>query len=125
MGVVSIPVDLNELELALSGFGMGYLLTASPTGAVKAVTVDPRWADGILLTGPSKGTAANLRANPSATLIFPPPEPKGYTLIIDGTASASVDAIALTPVTAVLHRPAAHRDGPVPPGSCGHDCTHV
>lgn len=125
VGFMSIPVDLAALEQALHDFGFGYLLTASPTGGVKAVTVEPRWADGILLTAPSKGSAVNLAANPNATVIFPPGTPKGYTLIVDGTATVTDDGIAMTPATAVLHRPASHSDGPVPPGSCSNDCSHV
>lgn len=122
---MSIPVDVAELEKTLRDFGFGYLLTASPTGAVKAVTVEPRWADGILLTDPSRGTAAHLATNPSVTLVFPPMEAKGYTLIVDGTATATESVIELTPASAVLHRPAAHSDGPVPPGACSNDCSHV
>ena len=122
---MSIPVDLERLGSALEDFGVGYLLTASEGGAVKAVTVEPRWADGILLTAASRGSATNLATNPNATVIFPPLEAKGYTLIVDGQAAATDDGIVVTPSAAVLHRPASHSDGPSAPGSCSNDCSRM
>lgn len=122
---MSILVDLDRLEAALADFGAGYLLTASPEGAVKAVTVEPRYAGGRLVVAGSRGSSANLAANSKATVILPPLEARGYTLIIDGTAATSGEGIEFTPASAVLHRPASHSDGPVAPGSCGHDCAPV
>lgn len=122
---MSIPVDLDRLGAALEDFGAGYLLTASADGAVKAVTVEPRWADGILLTAASRGSATNLATNARATVIFPPLEAKGYTLIVDGEAVATDEGITVTPSGAVLHRPASHSDGPSAPGSCSNDCARM
>ncbi len=126
---MSIPVDIAALGDALVGRGPGYLLTADAEGQVKAVTVEPTLRDGVLHCAPSRGSARNLSAHPSATLLFPPPVARGHTLLVDGTASATDDDIAFTPVSAVLHRPADHADGPVdgPVGSggCGHDCAPV
>lgn len=120
---MSIPVDRAKLAEALTDFGPGYLLTTSPEGRVKAVTVEPV-ADGEVLRMPwsSKGTSANLAANPAATLVFPPRQPHGYTLIVDGTARPVTDGFELVAATAVLHRPSAHSDGPPPPEGCGNDC---
>lgn len=129
---MSIPVDVARLSQALTDYGSGYLLTVSPQGRVKAITVDPEVRDGVVVvSGPSGGSAANLAANPAATLVFPPAQPRGYTLIVDGTAAAVGDDFEVTPKNAVLHRPAAHADGPLPPASatgedsCGHDCQPV
>ena len=124
LGDMSIPVEIGRLAEALSGFGSGYLLTASADGRVKAVTVDPSFEEGVLRCTPSRGTAANLAANPAATLVLWPCEEHGYSLLVDGTAAATDEAIELTPESAVLHRPAAHADGPVADG-CGHDCARV
>ena len=108
---MSIPVELEQLATTLRDFGAGYLLT-SDAGRVKAVTVDPTtYADGVLDLPGSKGSAANLVKNPAATLLFPPQRPRGYTLLVDGTAEGDSQAIRFTPATAVLHRPAAHADG--------------
>lgn len=122
---MSIPVEIGDLEGALADFGSGYLLTTTE-GRVKAVTVDPTYDDGTLVvTGPGRGTLANLASNPTVTLVFPPAEPKGYSLLVDGTGSGEGEDVRVTPGTAVLHRPRAHADGPLPPDGCGHDCAPV
>lgn len=106
---MSIPVDLTRLGEALADFGSGYLLTVSPPGRVKVLTVDPRVVDGrLLLSGPSGGSAANLATNPTVTAVFWPLEARGFSLIVDGTARAVGDDFEVTPESAILHRPAAH-----------------
>jgi hypothetical protein len=125
---MSIPVALDRLAEALHDFGAGYLLTSSPAGRVKAVTVQPYAADGHLrIPTSSRGTSTNLAGNDQVTLIWPPLQQKGYTLIVDGTAVEHPDGegFVVTPRTAVLHRPSMHADGPPPPQGCGHDCTPV
>lgn len=122
---MSIPVEIPKLAEALGDFGAGYLLTASPDGRVKAVTVEPDLVDGVLRCPASRGSAANLAANPRATLVFWPREEHGYSLLVDGTATAHDDRIDVTPESAVLHRPAGHADGPVTGDGCGHDCAPV
>jgi hypothetical protein len=59
------------------------------------------------------------------TLLVPPRERRGFTLLVDGTAEVTGDVARVRPATAVLHRPAAHADGPPPPEGCGHDCRPV
>jgi len=123
---MSIPVDVADLAAALADFGAGYLLTAGADGRVKAVTVEPEVADGVLLvTGPGRGSSANIAANPVVTLLFPPTEPRGFTLLVDGTAELEGDDARVTPASAVLHRPSAHSDGPPAPDGCAHDCKPV
>lgn len=123
---MSIPVDVAELASALEGFGVGYLLTASAHGAVKAVTVEPDLVDGTLVVaGPGRGSLANAGVNPVVTVLFPPLEQRGYTLLVDGTATVAGDDVQVTPTGAVLHRPGAHADGPPAPDGCGHDCHPV
>jgi len=119
---MSIPVDVADLAEALQDFGAGYLLTTT-AGAVKVVTVEPTASDGVLqVAGPGKGTIAKLADNPAVTLVFPPREPRGFTLLVDGTAEVAGEDVRITPATAVLHRPASHADGPPAPGGCGNDC---
>jgi len=125
---MSIPVEVGRLAEALGDFGSGYLLTTSADGRVKAVTVDPEVVDGVVRVASSRGSTANLAENPRATLVMWPREEHGHSLLVDGTAVASGDAIELTPESAVLHRPASHAcssDGHVRDSSCGHDCTPV
>ncbi len=122
---MSLPVEIDTLKSALERFGSGYLLTTTE-GRVKVVTVDPA-VDGVGLraTAPGRGTLGNLAVNPAVTVVFPPREEHGYTLLVDGTGVADGDDVVVTPASAVLHRPAAHADGPLPPDGCGHDCEPV
>lgn len=122
---MSIPVEIPKLAEALADFGAGYLLTASADGRVKAVTVEPDLVGGVLRCPASRGSAANLEGNPRATVVFWPRQGHGYSLLIDGTATAAAEHIDVTPESAVLHRPAAHADGPVDGDGCGHDCATV
>ena len=122
---MSIPVDVADLARALEDFGAGYLLTTKG-GNVKVVTVEPTVADGVVLVeSPGRGTLANLADNPAVTLVFPPLESRGFTLLVDGTAEVSGDDVRVTPTGAVLHRPASHADGPPAPDGCGNDCAPV
>ena len=66
---------------------------------------DAAVTDGVLLVeGPGKGTVANLAGNTAVTLVFPPREPRGFTLLVDGTATVSGEDVRVTPTGAVLHR---------------------
>lgn len=128
---MSIPVEIDDLARALEDFGDGYLLTTGGRG-VKAVTVTATVEDGVVrVPGPSRGTSANLDADPTATLLFPPRQPRGHTLLVDGTAETAADGFVLTPSSAVLHRPADHADHADRAGrgtgssACGHDCEPV
>ena len=125
---MSIVVDLDQLATTLHAYPYGYLLT-SRKGAVKAVTVTASVVDGqVDIPVGSSGSARNLSDNPTATLLFPPTAPRGYSLIIDGTASATERGFSLAPAKAVLHRPADHGDAPAGDpmhthdSDCGHDC---
>jgi hypothetical protein len=123
---MSIKVDPQRLGEALAGFGSGYLLTTSGDGRVKVVTVDPEAAaDGLVINGPGKGSAANIASNAQVTVLFPPREPHGYSLIVDGQAQGDADHAVVQVSGAVLHRPARHADGPVPAGSCDQDCQRL
>src|SRR5262245_16866247 len=130
---MSIPVAVADLEKALADFGAGYLLTVGGDATVKVVTVEPTVRDGVVLvSGPGKGTIANLAGNANATLVFPPPLPRGFTLLVDGIADVDGENVRVTPSGAVLHRPGMHADGPPAPSSageqtdsCGNDCAPV
>lgn len=130
---MSIPVDVADLKQTLEAFGAGYLLTVSGEGRVKAVTVEPTVAGAeVVVPAPGRGTLANLSDNDRVTLVLPPTEPRGYTLLVDGTGTTDGEDVRVRPASAVLHRPAAHADGPpapveVPQGDsdCGHDCRPV
>lgn len=122
---MSIPVSIDDLARVAADYGSAYLLSCSD-GRVKAVTVEPVIESGaIQVPGQSRGTAANVAENPAVTLLYPPLERHGYTLIVDGTARVENDGFAIAAETAVLHRPASHAEGPLPADGCGADCRPV
>lgn len=101
---MSVVVDLADLPEQLRAFERGYLLT-SRDGRVKAVSVRALAEDGALLVlTPGRGSVANVGANPAVTLLFPPLEAGGMTLLVDGTAAADGDDVRIEPTSAVLHK---------------------
>ena len=101
---MSVVVDLAEIPDRLREFDRGYLLT-SRDGLVKAVSVRAVVEDGTLVVaGPGRGSVANVGANPAVTLLFPPLEDGGMTLLVDGSAAAEGDDVRVTPTGAVLHK---------------------
>lgn len=103
---MSIPVDVTQLASSLRDFGAGYLLTTRQ-GAVKVVSAVPVLADGLLrVTAPGRGSVANVGDEPTVTLLYPPLEAPGLTLLVDGTAVVDGDDVVVTPTSAILHQPA-------------------
>ena len=101
---MSVVVDLAEIPDRLREFDRGYLLTTRD-GAVKAVSVRAVAEDGTLLVAtPGRGSVTNVGGNPAVTLLFPPLENPGMTLLVDGTAAAEGDDVRVTPTGAVLHK---------------------
>ena len=75
------------------------------------------------ISGVGKHSLANVATHPTATLVWPPASPDGYSLIVDGTAATgSRDGeIVVTPTKAILHRPAVDAEGK----RTGSDCAPV
>lgn len=122
---MSIPVAVEALEKAMQEFGSAYLLTTSDA-RVKVVTVDPVVdGDRIRVGDPGGGTRSNLAGSAAVTLVFPPRQQRGYTLLVDGTGKVDGNEVIVTPASAVLHRPASHADSALPANGCGHDCAPV
>jgi hypothetical protein len=125
---MSVKVDLSRLAETMASYGFAYLLTVSDDQRPHAVAVQPVM-DGqqVALGGLGGRTLANLAARPEVTLLFPPREEGGYSLIVDGRASAASAASAadgsacVAPEHAVLHRPADHASEATG-SSCGNDC---
>lgn len=104
---MSVLVDLADLPKTLADFERGYLLTSND-GQVKAVSARAVvTGDRLLVAGPGRGSVANAGANPSVTLLFPPPGGAGMTLLVDGTAEVAGEDLLITPTGAVLHKPVA------------------
>jgi hypothetical protein len=119
---MSVKVDLDQLAGALDDFTFAYLITVGDDYRVHTVAVDPVLAEGVIDVGPvGGGTRRNLGQHDGVTLVWPPREPGGYTLIVDGMGHATQTSLRVVPSRAVLHRKAAP-DSPATATGCLHDC---
>ena len=117
---MSVKVDIDELAGALADFDYAYLITVGADHRAHAIATKPVLAGGLFdLGAPGATTSRNLEANGNVTLLWPPREPGGYSLIVDGTGTLG-PSLTVTPDRAVLHRPAG--EAPVGPTGCPHDC---
>ena len=105
---MSIGVALERLAEEIERFGStAYVLSVSNDLRPHAVAVDVRWDDDRLVAGVGKSTAANVSERPQISLLWPPFEPGGYSLIIDGVAELDTEGrLSFAPSKGVLHRPA-------------------
>ncbi|GAA5169850.1 hypothetical protein GCM10023321_66080 [Pseudonocardia eucalypti] len=124
---MSIQVPPHKLAETLRGYGSGYLITVGGDGKSHVVAVAPV-LDGDRLRVPDLGrrTLGNLAGNPAVTLLWPPRDPGGHSLIVDGQGALDGELLAVTPTRAVLHRPApepaAAAAPAAAPGACPADC---
>ena len=118
-------VDLQRLAAALPDYPFAYLITVDDGYRVHTVTVAPTLHDGMLDVGPIGGrTQDNLTRRRDITLLWPPNEPGGYSLIVDGhaqDAGPGSGSLGVVPDRALLHRDAAP-DSPEAARGCLHDC---
>ena len=124
---MSINVPLAELAQTIQSHPFAYLLTVSEGERVHAVAVDAV-VEGDRLRVPQLGrrSLTNSEQRTSVTLLWPPAQTGGYSLIVDGTAERSGDGVLVSPSRAVLHRPAAGSGEPVAGGdACGSDCVEL
>ena len=119
---MSMKVELAELNERLREYGFAYLVTVGDQGGVHVLAVMPEPADGgLLIGGIGKHSIANASVRPDVTLVWPPTDEGGYSLIVDGTAKVGEGALTVAPVKAILHRPAPGADGK----RAGSDCQPV
>jgi hypothetical protein len=118
-------VDLDRLAAALPDFPFAYLVTVDDGYRVHTVTVEPQLREAVLDVGLIGGrTRENLAQRSDVTLLWPPREPGGYSLIVDGRAEvAESDSetvqLEVVPTRALLHRDADSADAAK---GCLHDC---
>ncbi|MFV8166778.1 pyridoxamine 5'-phosphate oxidase family protein [Mycobacterium sp. 134] len=120
---MSVKVDLNQLADKLADYTFAYLVTVDDNYHAHTVAVEPHLVNGVIHVGPVGGhTRRNLASHEHATLVCPPRQPGGYSLIVDGRGQAGTagdETHQIVPSRAVLHRRAAQ---PGPPGECDSDC---
>lgn len=120
-------VDLDRLAAALPDYPFAYLITVDDGYRVHTVTVEPQLRGSTLDVGLiGGGTRENLAHRSDITLLWPPPEPGGYSLIVDGRAEVSeadTESVhcEVVPTRALLHRD-ADPDSPNTAKGCLHDC---
>ena len=118
---MSVKVDLDTLADTLEDFAFAYLVTVGNDFRAHTVAVEPTLTAGALHLGAvGNSTRRNASAHPAVTLVWPPRELGGYTLIIDGAAVVADDGLRVEPASAVLHRPVA--PGTQTASGCGDDC---
>lgn len=123
---MSTSVGIDTIADVIGDYDAAYLISVGIDAAAKVVSVEVSAADGVLVvTSASAGSAANVAANAKVTVLCPPREPNGFSLIIDGTASRSGTGFVVAPTNAILHRPAAHADNLSDTATCENDCQHL
>ena len=119
---MSMKVELAELSERLREYGFAYLVTVSDEGRAHVLAVMPEVVGGgLLVDGIGKHSIANATAHADVTLVWPPADKGGYSLIVDGTAAVGDGELTVTPTKAILHRPAPGADGK----RAGSDCQPV
>lgn len=105
-----------------------YLLTVTPALAPHCRVVPVNWdvQDArVVVRAPSGWPALRACGHTSVTLLWPPTEPGGYSLIVDASADGadpSDGVLALAITRAVLHRAGGLG---APEDACGSDCLPV
>ncbi|SOX51994.1 hypothetical protein MAAFP003_656 [Mycobacterium ahvazicum] len=119
-------VDLDRLAAALPDFPFAYLITVDDEYRVHTVTVEPRLRDGAVLDVGLIGgrTRENLSRRGDVTLLWPPREPGGYSLIVDGHAEVAESDSETVRLDVVPTRALLHRDADPDSAATGtlHDC---
>ncbi len=118
-------VDFERLAAALPDYPFAYLITVDDDYRAHTVTVEPQLRETTIDVGLIGGrTRQNLARRRDVTLLWPPREPGGYSLIVDGKAEVTASAdetvhLGVVPTRALLHREA---DSPSAAKGCLHDC---
>lgn len=118
------PVDIQALAKAIADFDFAYLITIADGDRIHTSAVKPTIeGENLCVHAPSSRVQANTAQRSNVSLIWPPREPNGYSLIVDGVALLEGDNLSVTPSRAILHRPEiiAPPDG----DSCVSDCIEL
>lgn len=124
-------VDLERLAAALPDFPFAYLITVDDDYHAHTVTVQPELRGSVLDVGLiGGGSRKNLANRGNVTLVWPPREPGGYSLIVDGSAElhefheagAETSRLEVAPTRALLHREADSPAAAAAGAGCLHDC---
>lgn len=102
---MSIAVALEDLPGKLAEYPWCYLVTSGEERP-HVLAVRPTVVEGGLRCETGHSSRANVVRNALVVLMFPPSQPDGFSLIVDGEGAVNGDGVVVTPTWAVLHRPA-------------------
>ena len=121
---MSKPVDMQVLAKTVADYGFAYLITIADGDRIHISAVRPTFeGESLFVPEPSSRVRANMGQRPKVSLVWPPREPDGYSLIVDGVSQLEGDNLRVVPSRAILHRPEiiAPPDG----DSCTSDCIEL
>lgn len=96
------PAALTD---AVPAGAVSYVVTVAADGRAHVVPAEATLADGtVVVAGMGSRTRSNLAAGSVVTVVWPPADLGGYTLIVDGTGEIHDDTVVVRPTRAVLHR---------------------
>ena len=121
-------MPIRTLAEAISHYGHDtYLLTVARDGPhTSHVTIELRANSIGCAVGAS--AARNIAREPNVSLFWPPREPGGYALIVNGAAVGERQATGVTMAEITLTKSVLHRPGPRPDDSdlpCANDCRRL
>jgi hypothetical protein len=102
---VSIAVALEDLPGKLAEYPWCYLVTSGEERP-HLLAVKPSMVKTGLRCETGHSSRANVVRNPLVVLMFPPTQPDGMSLIVDGEGEVNGDGVVIRPTWAVLHRSA-------------------
>jgi hypothetical protein len=121
-------MPIRTLAEAISHYGReAYLLTVAKDGPhTSNVTVELR--DGCIGCNVGASAARNIMHEPHVSLFWPPTDPGGYALIVNGTAAGEQRPTGVAMAEITITKSVLHRPGPKPEGSdgpCASDCRRL
>lgn len=120
-------MTIRTLAEAISHYGRNaYLLTVAKDGPhTSNVTIELR--GGCIGCNVGVSAGKNITRKPNVSLFWPPTEPGGYALIVNGTATSEHQPTGATMAEIVLTKSVLHRPGPKPDddGPCASDCRRL
>jgi hypothetical protein len=117
-----MKVDLEQLADTIGGYGFAYLVTVGEEGRAHVLAVTPETVEGgLAVGGVGRHSQENATARPDVTLVWPPTDAGGYSLLVDGSATVDGSTVTVSPTKAILHRRAPGPDGT----RAGSDCAPI
>ena len=121
-------MSIRTLADAISHYGReAYLLTVAKDGPhINNVTIEFR--GGSIGCEVGMSAARNIAREPNVSLFWPPTEPGGYALIVNGTAASEHRLTGMTMAEITLTKSVLHRPGAKPDdsdGPCSSDCRRL